>query len=205
MLFLILFPLNVHQISHTYLLAYEADWLPGRTPHQLQELLKNRYCWTEILSGVNKHVNSCSTCAHVKVPRTLPSGKLMPSPMPLRPWLHLALNFIMDLPQSEGMTTILVVLDRLLLFWHIGGYGEWSGAAVNLTDMEWIIGESNIGLSPPIQRSSSSAPFAHATKMIDLVPYHGLVWTKFTEVFRYSVSVCFGLTTATLSLERQPH
>lgn len=105
----------------------------------------------------------------------------MPLPTPLRPWLHLALNFIMDLPQSEGMTTILLVLDRFsralrlipllklltafkvfkLVFQQVYRYFGISEdivndrAAVHLTDMEWIFDESNIGLSPPIQQSCS--------------------------------------------------
>ena len=36
----------------------------------------------------------------------------MPLPIPARPWSHLALDFVTDLPPSEGFTTILTIIDR---------------------------------------------------------------------------------------------
>lgn len=59
---------------------------------------------------------SCSTCATTKSPRQLPAGKLHPLPVPQRPWTHLAVDFITDLPVSEGHTVILVVIDRFSKF-----------------------------------------------------------------------------------------
>lgn len=64
-----------------------------------------------MLEGVNKHMASCSTCAQAKTLRTLPAGWLIPLPTPQHPWLHLAVDFITDLPVSQGNTVILVVLD----------------------------------------------------------------------------------------------
>lgn len=40
----------------------------------------------------------------------------MPLPMLLRPWSHLTLDFITDLPPSEVMNAILVVLDSFSIF-----------------------------------------------------------------------------------------
>ncbi len=42
----------------------------------------------------------------------LPSGKLLPLPVPTRPWSHLGVDFITDLPPSNGNTCILVIVDR---------------------------------------------------------------------------------------------
>ncbi|KAK6329290.1 hypothetical protein J4Q44_G00012680 [Coregonus suidteri] len=47
-----------------------------------------------------------------KAPRHLPRGKLQPLPVPQRPWSHLSVDFVTDLPPSQGNTTILVVVDR---------------------------------------------------------------------------------------------
>lgn len=52
-----------------------------------------------MLIDVQWFVSSCTACAHTKVPRTLPAGKLMPLPAPHWPWLYLAMDFIMDLPE----------------------------------------------------------------------------------------------------------
>ncbi len=38
--------------------------------------------------------------------------KLVPLPIPHRPWSHLGVDFATDLPPSNGFTTILVVVDR---------------------------------------------------------------------------------------------
>lgn len=36
----------------------------------------------------------------------------MPLPIPQRPWSHIAVDFVMDLPVSNGYTAILIVVDR---------------------------------------------------------------------------------------------
>ncbi|KAL0152701.1 hypothetical protein M9458_052424, partial [Cirrhinus mrigala] len=41
-----------------------------------------------------------------------PAGLLVPLPIPERPWSHLGVDFVTDLPTSEGNTCILVVVDR---------------------------------------------------------------------------------------------
>ncbi len=57
-------------------------------------------------------IHRCATCNNSKSPRQLPSGLLHPLPVPCRPWSHLAIDFITDLPKSDGNTTILTVIDR---------------------------------------------------------------------------------------------
>ncbi len=61
---------------------------------------------------VRRFVQDCSECAISKSPRYLPSGKLLPLPAPNRPWSHLGVDFITDLPASDGNTCVLVVIDR---------------------------------------------------------------------------------------------
>ncbi len=39
-------------------------------------------------------------------------GNLVPLPIPRRPWSHLGIDFVMDIPVSEGNTCILVAVDR---------------------------------------------------------------------------------------------
>ncbi|KAK3528512.1 hypothetical protein QTP70_000901 [Hemibagrus guttatus] len=58
------------------------------------------------------------TCKGVRIapcaknPCHLPSGKLLPLPVPSRPWSHLGVDFITDLPVSKNYTCIFVVVDR---------------------------------------------------------------------------------------------
>ncbi len=61
---------------------------------------------------VSQYIRRCSVCAMSKSPRHLPSGKLVPLPVPRRPWSHIGVDFITDLPNSDNNTCILVVVDR---------------------------------------------------------------------------------------------
>ncbi len=61
---------------------------------------------------VSQYVRSCSVCAITKTPHHLPAGKLMPLPIPHRPWSHVGVDFVTDLPNSEGFTCILVAVDQ---------------------------------------------------------------------------------------------
>ncbi|KAI5085683.1 hypothetical protein C0J45_1028, partial [Silurus meridionalis] len=65
-----------------------------------------------MMEEVTRYVQKCPACAIYKVPRHLPVGKLMLLPVPQRPWSHLGIYFVTDLPRSEGHTCILVVVDR---------------------------------------------------------------------------------------------
>ncbi|KAI4905793.1 hypothetical protein NFI96_024897 [Prochilodus magdalenae] len=71
---------------------------PGRTP-----LLPPVIQIHSLLYGV---------CAKSRTSHTLPAGKLQPLPVPNRPWSHIAVDFVTDLPKSQGMTVILIVIDR---------------------------------------------------------------------------------------------
>lgn len=75
-------------------------------------LLQSKYWWSSMARNVNQHVASCSICAQAKVPRHFPAGKLMPLASPQRPWSHITIDFITDLPESNRHTIILVVADR---------------------------------------------------------------------------------------------
>jgi hypothetical protein len=74
--------------------------------------LSGKYWWSTLAKDMRVYVSSCSVCAQCKAPRHLPRGKLQPLPVPQRPWSHVSVDFLTDLPPSQGNTTILVVVDR---------------------------------------------------------------------------------------------
>lgn len=61
---------------------------------------------------VERYAVSCAECAVSTIPRQLPAGKLYPLPVPERLWPHIAVDFVTDLPPSEGNMVIMVVMDR---------------------------------------------------------------------------------------------
>uniref|UniRef100_A0A8C1RNS1 Gypsy retrotransposon integrase-like protein 1 n=1 Tax=Cyprinus carpio TaxID=7962 RepID=A0A8C1RNS1_CYPCA len=75
-------------------------------------LLRERFWWPNMASDIRRYVNGCTDCAISKSPHHLPSGKLHPLPVPNRPWSHLGVDFITDLPPSDNNTCILVIVDR---------------------------------------------------------------------------------------------
>ncbi|KAK3518834.1 hypothetical protein QTP70_014909 [Hemibagrus guttatus] len=75
-------------------------------------LLRDRFWWPSMAADVRRYVQGCEECAMAKTPRQLPSGKLLPLPVPNRPWSHLGVDFITDLPNSRTHTCIFVIVDR---------------------------------------------------------------------------------------------
>ncbi len=75
-------------------------------------LLQARYWWPSMSRDVIRYVRSCSVCAMSSTPRHLPVGKLVPLPIPRWPWSHMGIDFVTDLPESEGHACILVAVDR---------------------------------------------------------------------------------------------
>ncbi|KAL0165965.1 hypothetical protein M9458_037809, partial [Cirrhinus mrigala] len=79
-------------------------------------LLSERFWWPDMARDVRRYVRGCKECAMSKSPRHLPAAKLHPLPIPNRPWSHLGVDFITDLPSSDGNTCILVIVDRFSKF-----------------------------------------------------------------------------------------
>ncbi|KAG1926575.1 retrotransposable element [Pimephales promelas] len=75
-------------------------------------LLRNSFWWPSMTKDVAAYVKACQVCAQSKTPKELPSGLLQPLPIPHRPWSHLSIDFVTDLPLSNSFTAILVIIDR---------------------------------------------------------------------------------------------
>jgi len=74
--------------------------------------LQLKYWWPNMQQDITTFIQDCIPCVMSKVPRNLPVGKLVPLPVPNRPWSHIGVDFVTDLPMSEGNTCILVANDR---------------------------------------------------------------------------------------------
>ncbi|KAI2654616.1 Transposon Tf2-8 polyprotein [Labeo rohita] len=75
-------------------------------------LLQSRYWWPSMCQDTIRYVQSCSVCAMSTSPRQLPTGKLVPLPIPQRPWSHIGVDFVTDFPAAEGNTCIIVMVER---------------------------------------------------------------------------------------------
>ncbi|KAI2660449.1 Transposon Tf2-11 polyprotein [Labeo rohita] len=61
-------------------------------------LLQTRYWWPSMRRDTIRYVQSCSVCAMSTSPCQLPTGKLVPLPIPQRPWSHIGVDFVTNLP-----------------------------------------------------------------------------------------------------------
>ncbi len=77
------------------------------------ELICHNYHWPGLRCMVGDYVRSCTSCACTKAPRHKPYGLLKQLPIPGQPWESISMDFIKQLPVSEGFTAILVIVDRL--------------------------------------------------------------------------------------------
>uniref|UniRef100_A0A3B3SXI1 Gypsy retrotransposon integrase-like protein 1 n=1 Tax=Paramormyrops kingsleyae TaxID=1676925 RepID=A0A3B3SXI1_9TELE len=74
-------------------------------------LISRRYWWPNWREEVEEFVLSCPMCAQHKADRHPPAGLLQTLPTPQRPWSHITLDFLTDLPCSQGHTVILTIVD----------------------------------------------------------------------------------------------
>jgi len=59
------------------------------------------------------YVNSCSICARNKSRQHWSYSYLKQLPIPLQPWDSISIDFIEQLPPSDGFTEILMIIDQL--------------------------------------------------------------------------------------------
>ncbi|KAK3518489.1 hypothetical protein QTP70_001477 [Hemibagrus guttatus] len=68
--------------------------------------------WPSMTRDSEDFMRTCSMCAQTRSSRQLPEGLLEPLLIPSRPWSHVAVDFITDLPSSQGFTMVMVTTDR---------------------------------------------------------------------------------------------
>src|SRR5947207_9641219 len=66
----------------------------------------------------NEYVQTRDTCARNKTPRHAPYGQLHPLPIPAGPWESVSMDYIVELPPSNGYDAVYVCVDRLTKMAH---------------------------------------------------------------------------------------
>ncbi|KAK3556652.1 hypothetical protein QTP70_011930 [Hemibagrus guttatus] len=141
-------------------------------------LLRQSFWWPHMATEVKRYVQGCRECAMAKTPCHLPSRKLLPLPVPNRPWSHLGVDFITDLPASGGCTCILVIVD-------------WFSKACRLIPLP----------RPPTALDTAECLFNHVFRYYglpeDIVSDRGLqftsrVWRAFCKRLGVTISLSLG-------------
>jgi len=75
--------------------------------------VKSSYRWPTVYEDTKRFIDNCHDCRRAKPRHESPAGLLTPLPIPDRPWLDIAMDFVTGLPLCEGMDAVLMVVDRL--------------------------------------------------------------------------------------------
>ena len=76
-----------------------------------QELIERQYYWPGLASDIRTYVPQCNRCACFKGSNTKPTGSAVPLQPSTMPWVDVSVDFITDLPLSNGFDSILTVID----------------------------------------------------------------------------------------------
>jgi hypothetical protein len=82
------------------------------------ELDTRNFYWANMECDVWKYCNKCDICQRTKAPTYTKYGLLHPLELACKPWTHISTDFITNLPESEGATIFLVVVDRFTKMAH---------------------------------------------------------------------------------------
>lgn len=88
--------------------------LTGHPGRELTYAVVSRtFFWPNMSYDIRQFVRNCNVCGRTKAWREQKKGMLRPLPVPDRPWKEVSMDFIVELPESNGCTNILVITDRL--------------------------------------------------------------------------------------------
>ena len=100
--------LRMHIIS-----SHHDSPIAGHLGYQkTQELIERQYYWPGLAFDIRSYVARCDHCARFKGSNTKPAGSAIPLQPSTMPWVDISVDFIMDLPLSNGSNSILTVIDR---------------------------------------------------------------------------------------------
>jgi len=96
------------------------------------ELIRRNFWWPKMNERIVDFVRSCPDCQQNKVSRHHPYGLTSPLELPYAPWQSIAMDFITELPVSEGCDQLWVVIDRFTKMAHFLPLGKEGKTAADL-------------------------------------------------------------------------
>ena len=85
------------------------------------EIITRDFYWKGLTEWINDYVRSYDECQHNKSLRHARWGLLQPLETPYATWNSISTDFITQLPESQGYTQIIVIVDRFTKMAHFIG------------------------------------------------------------------------------------
>jgi len=82
------------------------------------ELIRRNFWWPKMNERIIDFVRSCPECQKNKAARHQPYGLTSPLELPYAPWQSIAMDFITELPLSDGCDQLWVIIDRFTKMAH---------------------------------------------------------------------------------------
>jgi len=99
--------LKVLRYKHNHIMS--EHYGQNKTLCQVQQ----EYVWPEFWSFIKQFCDSCIKCKHSKAPHQKPYRLLWPLPVLEHLWNSISMDFIEQLPPSDGFTAVLFIVDQL--------------------------------------------------------------------------------------------
>src|SRR5947207_11519874 len=90
---------------------------PGRA--KTYEIIQRTYYWPGMQDYVRRYVRSCQVCVRGKPWHMKKQGVLRSLPTPMLRWRDISIDFVVELPNSNGYTNVMVAVDRLTKMRHL--------------------------------------------------------------------------------------
>jgi deoxyuridine 5'-triphosphate nucleotidohydrolase len=78
--------------------------------------IANSFYWPRMTRDIRSFIATCPVCQKIKHARHAPYGLLQPIPIPQQPFEVVTMDFIGELPQSQGHDAIFVIICKLTKF-----------------------------------------------------------------------------------------
>src|SRR5882762_8671467 len=86
--------------------------------------------WPKMSRDIKRYVSTCNICQKAKPRRHAPAGLLQPIPILSQPFKVVSMDFIPELPLSDGFNNVLVIVDKLTK------YRIFIPTTTNITEVE---------------------------------------------------------------------
>ena len=82
------------------------------------ELIDRNFYWPAMAKDIEDFVRSCDDCQQNKAPRHKRHGTLLPLELAYSPWDSISMDFITQLPKSDGCSTVWVIVHHFSKMAH---------------------------------------------------------------------------------------